>query len=130
MDKDPSITLIVKEIGVPAVEPLIARLQQGSESARAEAADLLGGIRDNRAVLPLVSALEDQTWNVRYAAASALGKIKDQRAVAPLIDLLNDEMVNSRAAWALTEITGKDFGKDAYQWNTWWMQNRAGGIGN
>jgi HEAT repeat protein len=59
-------------------------------------------------------------------AAWALGEIKDRRAVKPLIDALGDQIkdVRKKAALALKEITGKDFGKDPAKWQEWWEKNK------
>ncbi len=44
----------------------------------------------------------------------------------PLIAALKDEdeRVQSEAASALRTIAGKDLGRDADEWKTWWNENR------
>jgi len=64
---------------------------------RCAAAQALGKIRDERAIIPLMSLLNDRDMNyrLRLAAAEALGKIGHDHAVNPLIDILNDEREKS-----------------------------------
>ncbi|MGR3176271.1 MAG: hypothetical protein ACUZ8N_17020 [Candidatus Scalindua sp.] len=59
-------------------------------------------------------------------AAVALGGIKDYRAVEPLIDALKDErlIVRVKSAYALYEVTGKDFGRSQEKWQEWWIRNK------
>lgn len=52
------------------------------ELVRAEAADSLGAIRDQRAALALRRALNDRSWLVRGYAASALGELGNTRNAA------------------------------------------------
>jgi HEAT repeat protein len=96
------------EIGLPAVEPLIAILEKvGSVKKNIDAAWALGMIGDIRAVKPLINALRTaQDERVRWSAAKALGKIGHSRAVQPLIDALQDKewSVRSTAAEALISI--------------------------
>ena len=66
----------LREIGEPAVEPLIQALADKNEDIRAGAAEALGNIRDKRAVEPLIQALADKKEHVRSAAARALGEMK------------------------------------------------------
>lgn len=55
-----------------AVEPLIAALQDGSESICESAVKALGKLRDERAIGPLIAALMHEEKDVRCAAAYAL----------------------------------------------------------
>jgi HEAT repeat protein len=92
------------QIGTPAVEPLIAALQDSRWEVRFAAARALGRIGDPRAVEPLIAALKEEDG--RSSAARAPGEIGDARAVEPLIFALKDEDigVRSAAAKALDEI--------------------------
>ena len=93
------------EIGAPAVEPLIAALND-RESVRKAAANTLGQIGDARAVEPLIAALKDEYWSVCQAAAGALVKI-GVPAVEPLIAVLRwdkDVRQGQAAAGALGQI--------------------------
>ena len=70
---------------------------------RIAAAEALGAIGDDRAVISLMSVLGHDSEDVRMFAAIALGKIGDERAVLPLIESLGDNhhMVRESAALAL-----------------------------
>lgn len=90
----------------PAIEALIAALEDEDNDVCRAAAAALGEIGDARAVEPLIATLEDEANDVCYAAAAALGKIGDARAVGPLIAALkdSDEVVRQAAASALGQI--------------------------
>ena len=109
-----------------AVEPLIAMLKNDKDwRIRSRAAYALGRIKAKGAVEPLIAALKDANNNVRYAAAVALGNIRAKEAVKPLIEALKDKGWNVRwAVYALTEITGKNFGKDYNKWLKWWQEQQ------
>jgi HEAT repeat protein len=75
--------------GPKAVDVLLDVLKNGNANARRLAANILGELRDKRAVEPLVQALQvDDEYAVRTAAATALGLIKDSRAVWVLVGTL------------------------------------------
>lgn len=96
--------------GPPNVEKLKAKRHvkglikalgyQKDPAVRKAAAEVLGEIKDARAVEPLISALRDTHKNMRQAAAEALGKLGDIRAVEPLIGELGRD-VRQVAAKAL-----------------------------
>jgi HEAT repeat protein len=93
-------------IGAPAVEPLIAALQDEKDAVRQAAVKVLGEIGDARVVEGLLTRLEDESWIVRGSAAEALGRIGDARAVEGLLTQLEDEDegVRGSAAEALGRI--------------------------
>jgi HEAT repeat protein len=99
-------TTALAEIGSPAVAALRNELQSPDPRFRAEAANVLGRIRDADS-LPLFVVLlaDNDTW-VRDRAATALGKVGAVEAVELLINALNDPepTVRDSAAWALGEI--------------------------
>lgn len=79
-----------------AVIPLIALLEDRDNPSitapfRAQVAELLGRVGDERAVLPLIDALRDPYYDVRGSAAWSLGVLHDTRAVEPLISALSGE---------------------------------------
>jgi len=76
------------EIGAPAVEPLIARLQDEAWQVREGAVDALTRIGDPRAVEPLVALFYAGDVATRLSVAPALGQIGDARAVKPLTAML------------------------------------------
>jgi len=87
--------------GVKAVDELVLALKSQRPEARRLAANVLGELRDKRAVEPLVQALQvDDEYSVRTAAATALGLIKDSRAVWVLVGTLKmrDETTPERQA--------------------------------
>lgn len=93
------------KLGLPAVEPLIATLQDISPFIRRYVVETLGAIEDGRAVSPLIqTALHDKDTSVRRRAVEALGAIKDARAVKPLIAILQDE--NSDLRQQSTKVLG------------------------
>jgi HEAT repeat protein len=102
----------LKEVGEPAVEPLIASLREENQDVCFKAIVLLGEIGDTRAIEPLVGVLKNfELWAMRFEAARALGMIKDPRAIGPLTEALydKDEYVREGAGGALKEITGNEF---------------------
>lgn len=93
----------------PQIDDLIAKLQDGNYSTRADAAWALGVVGDPGAVEPLIAALADSRAEVRQEAATALGKCRNKRAVKPLSESLNDisKYVRQYAILALGEIGDK-----------------------
>jgi HEAT repeat protein len=110
------------QLGQPSVDPLLDSLRSATERARwattrtlgtiwsfpkivelgardtytrHQAAEVLGNVGDNRAVLPLVAALKDIDEGFRIKAARSLGKLGDSRAVDTLMRAL--EQTYSRA---------------------------------
>ena len=90
----------------------------------------------------MIAALRDPTAVVRGQAAEALGSLAVREAIPDLIKLLDDpkSYVWTRAAAALRQITGEDFGlrgvlqesdrvKAIEKWKQWWRENqkKAGG---
>jgi HEAT repeat protein len=93
-------------IGTPAVDHLISTLRSSSPSLRKVAAELLGIIKDGKAVNPLIHTLGDEDREVRMEAIGAVSSLKDVRAVEGLIGALQDgdSHVRRLAAIALGEI--------------------------
>ncbi len=73
--------------GDQAVRALINAVQNDYEDliVRGRAAQMLGKLRDNRAVDPLIRALEAPGFQTPVYAAQALGRIGDVRAIEPLL---------------------------------------------
>jgi len=89
------------------IEPLLTELAHGDYGERGIASDVLGKMKDGRAVKPLIHALSDGVDSVRRRAARALGMLEDVRAVEPLMMLAlsdRDYDVSSAAATALGRI--------------------------
>ena len=105
----------LKEVGKPAVEPLVESLRDENYDVCSRSIVLLGEIGDSRAVEPLVGVLKNfELWALRFEAARSLGMIRDPRAIGPLTDALSDkdEYVREGAEGALREITGKEYKRD------------------
>ncbi|MEG8277190.1 HEAT repeat domain-containing protein [Streptomyces sp. AHA2] len=71
-------------IGPASVQALAAAAESGDEQHRALAVELLGLIRDRRALPALSVALDDPAAMVRAAAAAALGRVGEPAAVPAL----------------------------------------------
>lgn len=86
-----------------AVKPLLASLDNHSESVVLKAIWALAAIKDSRAVLPFIDALSDESAAIREKAAWALSVVRDDRAVLPLVLAAVDEVasVRERAVYAL-----------------------------
>jgi len=88
----------LKQIGEPAVQPLISALKGDDADVRRYVAWTLGKIRDPRYVEPLIAALTDKEVKVRHGAVNGLGMFGDPRAIEPLIATINDTDENIRAS--------------------------------
>ncbi len=122
-------------LGQPSVDPLLDSLRSATEGARRattrtlgaiwdfpkivelgtqdvptrrRAAEALGKVGDNRAVLPLIAALRDSDERVRIRAAQSLGRIGDSRAVDPLMRALEQSYgrAGSRESAVISEALG------------------------
>jgi HEAT repeat protein len=78
------------DMGEAAVDNLIMALEDRDSNVRANAAWVLGRIKDKKAVEPLIKAARDRSAKVRSYAALALGKLGDEKAVPVLNAALND----------------------------------------
>ncbi|HEY0670879.1 MAG TPA: HEAT repeat domain-containing protein [Longimicrobiales bacterium] len=91
-----------------AVQSLIGALSDKDADVRLSAAQSLGGLEDERAIIALSNALRnDSDARVRKMAAWALGNIEDARAIPALTHALrNDRDIEVRrtAVWALGQI--------------------------
>ncbi|GAI92158.1 unnamed protein product, partial [marine sediment metagenome] len=100
-------TRALVKIGKPAVEPLIAALDDDNYLVRVKIVEILGQIGDFRATEPLTVALKDEYFEVRLRAAQALGELKDPR-VEPLIAVLEKEHPDIQRAAAQALAKTKD----------------------
>lgn len=73
------------EIAKNSVPIFISALTSNDPGVRSSAAEVLGEIKDDRAIEPLIAALEDEVNYVREEAVKALEIFEDKRAVEPLI---------------------------------------------
>lgn len=87
------------------VEGLIKKLNSSDSNTRARAAEALGELKDERAIVPLVNTLKNaEDSNVRQKAAESVAKIGNaNEALRPLIGALkhDDWRVRYRAAQAI-----------------------------
>lgn len=106
----------------PIVLAGIARL---APLAREEqAAEIAGQLRDR---------LDPAEPNLCQAASLAVAAFRDAESVPQLIALLSAETrgVRENALWALRRITGRSFGSNPAQWQTWfdaetaWLETKA-----
>jgi HEAT repeat protein len=98
--------------GADAVEPLIAVVKDWTgrpAELRVVCVDILGEIKDDRAVPVIISTLTENRMTMRYNAARALGNIGDKKAAPALIKLLDDKewQVRFYAVEALGKIGDK-----------------------
>jgi HEAT repeat protein len=95
-------------IGEPALPALLTALSDEDDNVRQGVAEVLGKLRDPRAVDPLINALQDEKSIVRAYAADALAELGGERAIEPLVALLTDEdwYVRTRTLFALGQLGG------------------------
>lgn len=109
-DLDEKASRVLKEVGKPAVMPLITALNSDNETIIWKAATILGEIGDKRAVEPLIALLLDESkdeYDRGDYVATALGKIGDARAVKPLITLASkhsEDILTGMSVRALGQI--------------------------
>jgi HEAT repeat protein len=94
-----------REIGVPAMEPLINVLRHPIEDIRRQAIHVLAGISDPRTAEVLIPLLKDSSIFVRIDAIFVLGKLGGRSAVEALLPRLHDESIEIRRTAA--EALGK-----------------------
>ncbi len=82
---------VLEQTGGSSLELLLPLLRHDDPHIRKFMTDILGKLKDLRAVPALIAALEDRDPNVRGSAAEALGKLRAQDAVPKLLGLLNDD---------------------------------------
>ena len=107
--KRKAIKTALIEVGEPTVMPLIERLEKRalSPERKEEAVEILGVIRDQRAVDPLINLLKESDWSLQKAAVEALMEIQYGNTdchipVEPLIGLLK----RTRSTFVLETVVG------------------------
>jgi len=109
--------VVLSRLGDTTAVTVLLKMLEDKESpyyevARHNVIIALGKIRDKRATEKLIEMLQhDKDSFVRGVAADALGLIGNKSAVGSLENALTDEdrYVRAAAAWALKQITGKDY---------------------
>ncbi|MBI4748101.1 MAG: HEAT repeat domain-containing protein [Acidobacteria bacterium] len=90
----------IVQIGEPAVDYLLARLNDAPSSIRPIVANLLGRIESERAIEPLLACLDDDDLEVRHRVIEALGLIGKKQVIEPIRKRLKDEQASIRTAAA------------------------------
>jgi len=98
-------TQALAELGLPAVDRLMAVLNDKDKNVRKHAVMALGEIGIPEAVEPLIDATKDEDWQVRLQAMAALDKIGDERGKPAIKALVKDpdfavQMRAERILWA------------------------------
>ena len=78
------------EVGLPAVERLMAVLNDKDKNVRKHAVIVLGEIGVSEAIEPLIDATRDEDWMVRLQAIAALDLIGDDRGKPAIKALTKD----------------------------------------
>jgi HEAT repeat protein len=78
------------EVGAPAVERLMAVLNDKDKTVRKHVVMVLGEIGVSEALDPLIDATKDEDWAVRLQAMAALDKIGDERGKPAIKALAKD----------------------------------------
>lgn len=104
VEQHPKILLhIIKEMGrykdissIKVLTDILTGFKDNKEhyvEVRSAAANTLGNIKDESAIMPLMYVMNDkeESYRVRLWAADALGKIGSSQAVSPLIKIMDDE---------------------------------------
>ena len=86
----------ILKIGLPTVPLLLKHLKKGDTELRYLICEILGELRDQRAVKSLIKILKNETDEVAAAAARALGYLADYSAVPPLMEALDSPDVELR----------------------------------
>jgi HEAT repeat protein len=98
--------------GDDALRALMIAVEDENEDVivRGRAAQMLGKLRDSRAVVPLITALKAKGYQTPIHAAQALGRIGDRRAIVPLrklADQNDNDRAREAAEWALSRLESK-----------------------
>jgi HEAT repeat protein len=83
-------TKALVEVGVPAVERLMAMLNDKEKNVRKHVVMALGEIGVAEAIEPLIDATRDEDWAVRLQAIAALDLIGDERGKPAIKALMKD----------------------------------------
>ena len=104
----------LRQIGKPAVKPLVAAIRNDALFDVSLACEVLGDIGEP-AVPPLVAFLEGK-GGTRWLVPAVLAKIGDARAIGPLVAALRDEHVREDSAAALEALGWKPDRSEAGAW--------------
>ena len=82
---------VLKKIGRVHLDGIVGMLDDDNEDIRVYGCEVLGFIKDKRAIPDLIRKLSKDADNVRNAACVALGEFEDEEAAGALLDALKDE---------------------------------------
>jgi HEAT repeat protein len=90
-----------------ALRALMSAVENDNEDVivRGRAAQMLGKLRDARAVAPLITALRARGYQTPIHAAEALGRIGDKRAIPHLLELVAQNAHEGARKAAQTALT-------------------------
>lgn len=94
----------------------------------AHAADALGAIGDQRAILPLEIAMQSSDFYALPNAFRALVALSCDRAVPLAIERISPKIHGKNSGFLVNEleaVTGKNFGYDQSRWKEWWATQGA-----
>lgn len=100
-----------------AIELLIEALKDKVPWRRVAAAEAVGEVGGDRAVIPLITALQEGPQNVKSVSAWKLGTIGDERAIEPLIRTLKEIKIGYRSH------SYNDESMKGYFWNVEYDKN-------
>jgi HEAT repeat protein len=114
--------------GASAADVAIAALDDADEGVRCVARMELRFVAKGRAVEDLAVAAADPGWRTRAQAVENAWALRDATSMDTLCTLVGDERlrVAASAQAALIGLTGKEFGRDADVWRSWWEANKDG----
>ena len=101
----------VKKLGVSDLVFYFDFLKRSNTRLKGYLVEVLGRLRDPRAVDHLVNILEEEFFTVRARAARALGEIGEHRAIPFLLKAQKDDPsaeVQKEAAWALQRLDERE----------------------
>ncbi|MCK4830522.1 hypothetical protein KA005_83160 [bacterium] len=102
------------------------KLKKLGESAAPAIPSLINILDDDTTLVWTVEARETESYtSPAEKAQEALAEI-GKPAIEPLIIAMKGKSyeVRNRIIWALSKITGQDFGEDQVKWQKWWEENK------
>jgi HEAT repeat protein len=131
-ERDPQVLVAALQVLLAVKAKEYARdygllLKSKNWQVRALGVDLVAMAAQPDAVKLLTPLLTDPELRVRVGTVQALAWSGSQEAVAPLIHALqkNEGRVLDDLADVLARLTGKNFGTNAVQWESWWASNKG-----
>lgn len=117
---------IFKQIGVPAMQPLILALDNDNPFVRLVAAEALMQVGSERVVEPLLQMLRSKDLFTPKAKRQLDAQRNDVALTVRMVETLlcalaySDISVSRTAADALANMTDENLGEDVARWEQWW----------